>query len=218
MAKAGDEMSYAESLWLFSLLTLAIVAVPGMDMLFVLTNALTGGRQAGLAATSGIMVGGAYHAAWGTLGVALLLRLAPALFSLILLAGAAYMTWIGVTLVRSSIAVGEIDRAPQRSSWTAFRQGLVSCMLNPKAYVFVLAVYPQFVRPQSGDVWLQTAVFGLITVSLQFAVYGGLALVVSAARRLIVSSPRAIVLIGRTAGVLFVVAGPLTAWHGLASR
>jgi threonine/homoserine/homoserine lactone efflux protein len=178
MAKAGDGMSYAESLWLFSLLTLAIVAVPGKDMLFVLTNALTGGRQAGLAATSGIMLGGAYHAAWGTLGVALLLRLAPALFSLILLAGAAYMTWIGLTLVRSSIAVGEIDGAPQRSSWTAFRQSLVSCMLNPKAYVFVLAV----------------------------------------SRRLIVSSPRTIALIGRAAGVLFVFAGPFTAWLGLASR
>jgi threonine/homoserine/homoserine lactone efflux protein len=211
-------MSYTESLWLFSLLTLAIVAVPGMDMLFVLTNTLTGGRHAGLAATSGIMVGGAYHAAWGTVGVALLLRLAPALFTVILLAGAAYMTWIGVTLVRSSIAIAELDGAPQRSNGTAFRQGAVSCMLNPKAYVFVLSVYPQFVRPQIGGVWLQTAVFGLITVLIQFAVYGGLAMAVSTARRLIVSRPEVTALIGRAAGILFVVAGPLTAWHGWATR
>jgi threonine/homoserine/homoserine lactone efflux protein len=211
-------MSYTDSLWVFSLLTLAIVAVPGMDMLFVLTNALTGGRNAGLAATSGIMVGGAYHAAWGTIGVALLLRLAPSLFTVILLAGAAYMTWIGVTLVRSSIAISEFNGGPRRSNWTAFRQGVVSCVLNPKAYVFVLSVYPQFVRPQTGDVWLQTTVFGLITVLIQLAVYGGLAMAVSTARRLIVSRPAVTARIGRAAGLLFVFAGPLTAWHGLASR
>ena len=211
-------MPYAESLWLFALLTFAIIATPGMDMLFVLTNALTGGRQAGLAATSGIMMGGAYHAALGTFGVGLLLRLAPSLLTLILLAGAAYMTWIGMTLLRSSIAVGDLDGAPRRSNWTAFRQGAVSCMLNPKAYVFVLSVYPQFVRTQTGDVWRQTAVFGLITVSLQFAIYGGLALAASHGRRLIVSSPGAMAFIGRAAGILFVAAGPLIACHGWASR
>ena len=211
-------MSYAESLWLFSLLMFGIIAVPGMDMLFVVTNTLTGGRRAGLASLSGIMVGGAYHAALGTLGVGVLLRLAPALFTVILLAGAAYMTWIGVTLVRSSIAIAELDGAPRRSNWTAFRQGAVSCMLNPKAYVFVLSVYPQFVRTQTGDVWLQTAVFGLITVLMQFAIYGGLALAVSTGRRLIVSNPGVTVFIGRAAGFLFVVAGPLTAWHGWTTR
>lgn len=211
-------MSYTESLWLFSLLTLAIVAVPGMDMLFVLANTLTGGRPAGLAATSGIMVGGACHALWGSIGVTLVLKLAPALFTGILLAGAAYMTWIGVTLVRSSIVLGDLDGAPRRSGWLAFRQGAVSCMLNPKAYVFVLSVYPQFVRPQTGGVWLQTAAFGLITVLIQFAVYGGLAIAVGASRRFVVARPGAIALIGRAAGLLFVLAGPLTAWHGLASR
>ena len=211
-------MSYAESLWLFSLLMFGIIAVPGMDMLFVVTNTLTGGRHAGLASLSGIMVGGAYHAALGTLGVGVLLRLAPALFTVIVLAGAAYMTWIGVTLVRSSIAIAELDGAPRRSNWTAFRQGAVSCMLNPKAYVFVLAVYPQFVQTQTGDVWLQTAVFGLITVLMQFAIYGGLALAVSTGRRLIVSNPGVTVFIGRAAGFLFVVAGPLTAWHGWTTR
>jgi threonine/homoserine/homoserine lactone efflux protein len=211
-------MPYAESLWLFAVLTFAIIATPGMDMLFVLTNALTGGRQAGLAATSGIMIGGAYHAALGTLGVGLLLRLAPSLFTAILLAGAAYMTWIGVTLVRSSIAIGRLEGAPRRSNWTAFRQGAVSCMLNPKAYVFVLSVYPQFVRTQTGDVWLQTAAFGLITVALQFAVYGGLAMAVSGGRRLIVANPGATALIGHGAGILFVLAGPWIAWHGWTTR
>ena len=52
-------MTYAENLWLFSLLLAGIIVVPGMDMIFVIANGLTGGRRAGIAATSGIMLGGA---------------------------------------------------------------------------------------------------------------------------------------------------------------
>ena len=52
-------MSYAENLWIFFILLFGIIIVPGMDMLFVLANALTGGRQAGLSATGGVMFGGA---------------------------------------------------------------------------------------------------------------------------------------------------------------
>lgn len=209
-------MLYAGNLWLFTLLVVGIVVVPGMDMLFVLTSALTGGRQTGLAATAGIMLGGAYHTVLGTVGVAMLLRLAPSLFTALLLAGAAYMTWIGATLLKSAIVVGKIGEAPRRSSWVAFRQGLVTCALNPKAYVFVLSVYPQFVQRQFGAVWLQTLIFGAITVSTQLAVYGGLALAASKSRDFLSSSPRTTALIGRGAGLVFVVAGPLTAWHGLA--
>jgi threonine/homoserine/homoserine lactone efflux protein len=211
-------MLYVVNLWLFTLLVVGIVIVPGMDMLFVLTSALTGGRQTGLAATAGIMTGGVYHTVLGTVGIAMLLRLAPSAFTVLLLAGAAYMTWIGVTLLKSSIVLGKIGDAPRRSSWVVFRQGLVTCVLNPKAYVFVLSVYPQFVQRQFGAIWLQTLIFGAITVLTQLAVYGGLALAASQSRQVLSSSPRATALIGRGAGLLFVVAGPLTAWHGWAAQ
>src|SRR5215475_11561517 len=59
MGRWATDMSYAENLWLYFLLLFGIIIVPGMDMLFVLANALTGGRGAGLAATAGIMLGGA---------------------------------------------------------------------------------------------------------------------------------------------------------------
>ena len=59
-------MNYTENLWLFFVLLFGIIAVPGMDMLFVLANALTGGSNRGLAATAGIMLGGAVHTLNGT--------------------------------------------------------------------------------------------------------------------------------------------------------
>ncbi|HLW91788.1 MAG TPA: LysE family translocator [Roseiarcus sp.] len=207
-------MTYAASLWIFFILLFGIIIVPGMDMLFVLANALTGGRRMGLFATAGIMAGGAYHTFLGVLGVGVLLKLAPSLFLILLLAGAAYMAWIGVTLVQSSIVVGPIGAAKSRSPRVAFRQGAITCMLNPKAYLFTLAVYPQFISPAFGPLLAQALILGAMTVLTQLGIYGSVALAAGAGRDFLQSHPNAIILIGRAAGALFIVAAAFTAWHG----
>ncbi len=207
-------MTYAENLWLYAALVFGIVIVPGVDMLFVLANALTGGRRAGLAATAGIMLGGAAHTLFGAVGVGLVLERAPSLFAVMLLAGAAYTAWIGATLLRTSITVGAVGKAPSRSLRVVFRQGLVTCLLNPKAYLFVIAVLPQFMRPQYGLLWGQALTIGAITVLMQLSVYGALALAAGKSRDLLTSRPRATVLVGRAAGVLLIIVAVLTVWHG----
>ena len=207
-------MSYSENLWLFLVLLVGIIAVPGMDMFFVLTNALTGGRRAGLAATGGIMAGGAVHTLFGAVGVGLIAATMPRVFTAMLIAGAAYMAWIGVTLLRSSITVGAIAGAASRSRLVAFRQGAITCLLNPKAYLFVIAVYPQFLKPAYGPLWPQALVMGAMTLLTQLGIYGGLALAAGQSRRFLTSSPRATMLIGRGAGAIFILVAVLTAWHG----
>jgi threonine/homoserine/homoserine lactone efflux protein len=209
-------MSYAQNLWLFLLLLFGIIIVPGMDMMFVLANALTGGRRAGLAATAGIMLGGAAHTLFGATGVGLLLKLAPTLFTIILLAGAGYMAWIGVSLARSAIVVDKVGGTAAQSLWTAFRRGAATCLLNPKAYLFVLSVYPQFLKPQYGALWLQAVVMGGMTLAMQFAIYGGLALAAGRSRDVLVGNPQATIVLGRAAGALLVAIAALTVWHGLA--
>ena len=71
------DMTYSENLWLFFLLLTGIIVVPGMDMVFVLASALSGGRKAGLSATFGIMAGGLVHTLYAALGVGALLSFAP---------------------------------------------------------------------------------------------------------------------------------------------
>ncbi|WP_164066628.1 LysE family translocator, partial [Serratia marcescens] len=78
--------------------------------------------------------------------VGLVLRLVPGLFNLLMLAGAGYIVWIGWSLLRSSLVVGALGSPPPRSPWISFRQGIVTSLLNPKAYLFMLAVYPQFLK------------------------------------------------------------------------
>jgi len=208
-------MGYAENLWLFFILLLGIIIVPGMDMLFVLANSLTGGSNRGLAATGGIMLGGAVHALNGAIGIGLLMHFVPILFKPLLIAGGVYMAFIGYTLMRSSITVGGEGPAGSRSAWKAFRQGAVTCLINPKAYLFIFAVYPQFLKPDYGPLWIQAVIMGAMTVATQFAVYGGLAVTAGRSRDLLIANPRATAFAGRAAGLLLVAVSVFTVWEGL---
>lgn len=208
-------MTYAENLWLFFTLLFGIIVVPGMDMIFVLANSLSRGRTSGLAATSGIMAGGLVHSLYGALGVGLLASLIPVLFTPLLIAGGLYMAWIGVTLMRSSITVDHVGPATSRSHWEAFRRGLVTCLMNPKAYLFMLAIYPQFLRPDFGPLAPQAAIMAAMTAATQLVVYGGLAIAAGRARNLLVGNATATIWMGRIAGLLLVMVSLVTLWGGV---
>ena len=207
-------MSYSENLWLYFLLVSGIVIVPGMDMVFVLASSLSGGRKAGLSATFGIMAGGLVHTLYAALGVGMLLHFAPKLFDALLIVGAAYVAWIGWQLFRSSIVVDTVGSLDRRGLVTRFRQGALTSLMNPKAYLFMLAVFPQFLRPEFGPVWRQALVMLLVTWVTQLAIYGGLALAAARSRDALVASPAATRFIGRAAGVLLVAIAVLTVWRG----
>jgi threonine/homoserine/homoserine lactone efflux protein len=208
-------MSYAENLWLFLLLLTGIVVVPGIDMIYVLASALSGGKRAGLAATAGMMAGGAIHTVSGTLGAAALVAFVPELFTPILLAGAGYMIWIGFSLIRSSITVEAVQAGATRRLSSTFGQALATCLLNPKAYLFVVAVYPQFLRPQYGSLVLQGVVMGIMTMAVQGVVYGSVALAGHGARHALVANPGVTKAIGRGAGLLLIAAALFTLAHEL---
>lgn len=207
-------MTYAENLWLFTLLLAGIITVPGMDMIFVIANGLTGGRRAGMAATSGIMLGGAFHTLFGTVAVATLSTLVPQLAGPMLVIGAAYMIWIGYTLARSAIVIDGIEASKLHRTIRIFTQGLITCLINPKAWLFILAVYPQFMRPEYGPFWRQALVMGALTLLLQATVYGGLALAAARGRDALVSKPEITIWIGRAAGWLLVAVAALMLVEG----
>lgn len=208
-------MTFAENLWLYFLLLVGIVIVPGMDMIFVLANALVGGRRAGLAATAGIMLGGACHTVIAMLAVVTLSKLVPALFEIMLVAGSLYMMWIGWQLVKSTIEVDEVARADSRPLATIFVQGLITCLVNPKAWMFVLAVVPQFMKAEYGPLLPQALVIGAMTVAVQGAIYGGLAFAALQGREALVDNPSTTVWIGRAAGWLLIAVAAVTLWEAV---
>jgi threonine/homoserine/homoserine lactone efflux protein len=206
----GTLMTYTHNLWIFSLLLFGIIIVPGMDMFFVIANALTGGRARGLSATAGVMLGGVFHTIFAAICVGVLTTLPAYVFTAILLAGAAYMAWIGWTLVRSSITVSSLGSTGSTSMRQAFAQGFVTCVLNPKAYMFTLAVYPQFMLAKFGNMLGQALVLGLITIVTQGLVYGGLALAAAKSRDALTGYPAVTTWIGRGAGAVFLTVAAFT--------
>lgn len=203
-------MTYTQNLWIFFLLLFGIIIVPGMDMFFVMANSLIGGRARGMAATAGIMVGGVFHTIFGAFFVGVITQMAPVILQLILFASATYMAWIGYTLLRSAITVSSIGERSAASLQSAFGQGFITCILNPKAYVFVLAVYPQFIQARFGPVWSQALVMGLLTILTQMTIYGGLGIAAAKSRDLLIANPRVTIWIGRCAGAAFILVAALT--------
>lgn len=199
------ELQQTHQLWLYFVLVAGIVILPGMDMAFVMGSALAQGRRAGLAAVAGIVCGGIGHLVMGASGAGLLLLQAPRMYQALLVAGAAYVGWIGLGLWRSGASMGEVPAAgmPRRLGAT-FARACATCLLNPKAYVFMLAVFPQFLRAENGSLRTQAVALGLITAATQATVYGAVALGAARLRRGLDANPAGQRRLGRAVGALLI--------------
>lgn len=206
-------MTHYAQLWLFFALVFGVVILPGLDMAYIMGSALSGGRRAGFAALGGVVVGGVCHVVMTGLGVSLLLRTVPGAFNALLITGALYIAWIGVSLLRSDAAFSVVATGDRPLSAT-FRQGMLTCLLNPKAYLFMLAIFPQFLRPQYGALLAQAAVMWLIIALNQVLVYGGLALAADRARQWLSREPAAGAFVARSVGVLLIGAAMFTGIEG----
>jgi threonine/homoserine/homoserine lactone efflux protein len=150
----------------------------------------------------------------GALGIVAVLQLFPAAFNAVLLAGAVYIAWIGISLLRSQAALNEPARQHARSRTATFRQGLLTSLLNPKAYLFTLAVLPQFLRPEYGDLGAQAVILWLIIAVTQVAIYGGLALAGDRVRLWLADRPVANLWLARGVGALLLATAAYTALQG----
>lgn len=207
-------MTHAPQLWVFFVLVFGVVLLPGMDMAFVLASALTGGRRAGFYAVAGIVTGGAFHVAMATLGLSVVVTLIPGALRALLLVGSLYTAWIGISILRAASVV--LPDAEAVAARVVFRRAAGTNLSNPKAYLFTLAVIPQFVRPQ-GNLWFQALVLWLICAVNQVGIYGTLAVVAGQARSFLFRRPRVLVAVQRTVGVLLLIAAVFTAVSGWGS-
>jgi len=207
-------MDQAAHLWLFFVLVLGTILLPGLDMAFILASALTGGRKSGLTAVAGIGTGGICHVAMGATGLAVLLKVFPSAFNVVLLLGALYVAWIGISLLRSRASFSAVSQSSPRPLSATFQQGVLTSLLNPKAYVFMLAIFPQFFRPEYGRLWVQASVLWLIIAVTQAVVYGSVALLAAQARGRLETNPAVNSALARSVGVTLVLAAMFTGYEG----
>jgi RhtB (resistance to homoserine/threonine) family protein len=133
----------------FTLVALIVTLSPGPDTFLVIGNTLARGVGGGLATVAGIVSGGFVYAALAAFGLAQVLMHSEAAFLAVKLAGAGYLMWLGVGALRASwrragTQATPAPRAAARDRRAAYRQGLLTNVLNPKIAVFYLAFLPQF--------------------------------------------------------------------------
>lgn len=137
----------------FAAAVLVLNATPGVDFLLTVSRTLQAGVRAGVAAALGISTGCAVHALAAAFGLAALLALHPQAFVAVQWAGAAYLAWLGIGMLRQAwrggSAPGDAAPMPSRGVWAEFRTGLLTNLLNPKVAFFFLAFLPPFVPADS---------------------------------------------------------------------
>jgi threonine/homoserine/homoserine lactone efflux protein len=200
-------MSGIHDLWLFVVSGLLLNMTPGVDTLYIVGRATGQGRQAGAIAALGIGAGCIVHTLAAALGLSAILATSATAFMLVKWIGAAYLVYLGVTLLRTR-SHDNASVAPARASLArVFGQGFLTNVLNPKVALFFLAFLPQFIDTDAPHKALAFIVLGVI-----FNVNGTLwnllvAWSASGFGRRLAEGGRAATWLNRTLGGLFVCLG-----------
>jgi len=177
------------NLSLFLLAAVIIAAIPGPGIFYVAARTLSGGRQAGIASTFGTALGGLVHVGAGGIGVSAIILASAQLFTLLKLAGALYLIWLGIRTIREAGNLPQEQTGPIGTK-RAFREGVLVEALNPKTAAFFLAFIPQFLEPAAGYPALQFMTLGLISVTLNTFTDVIVVVAASTARTNLVRRPR----------------------------
>jgi threonine/homoserine/homoserine lactone efflux protein len=157
-------------------------------MLFCLGQGLRSGPRAALAADAGVSVGVLVHALAGGLGLAALVAAWPSAFEVIRWFGVAYLLWVAWRALRDPLG-GGADATPRRAA-RAFRDGLATNLSNPKVLLFMLALLPQFVRPEAGPILPQFLALGAVLSLGALVVNGAVGLMAGGIGGALARSPR----------------------------
>jgi threonine/homoserine/homoserine lactone efflux protein len=163
----------------FLLAGIALNLTPGIDTLYILTRSGRDGHAVGLAAALGISAGGVVHTLAAVLGISAILMTSALAFGVLKYLGATYLVWIGLRMLLSRTTMQQSTETRGRGLGAAFRQGMLTNVLNPKVALFFLAFLPQFVSMHATHLQLGLLLLGLsfigtgMTWSIVLALAGG---------------------------------------------
>ena len=140
--------------------------MPGQDTLYILGRSIGEGRRIGVASALGVSAGSVVHTFAAALGLSAIIATSATAFLAVKLLGAAYLIYLGVRALTTRVVSGVTPRAPgSPGAAAAFRQGLVTNVLNPKVALFFLAFLPQFIDVESSSKIIPFMLLGLTFVA-----------------------------------------------------
>lgn len=148
-----------------ALVSLGMVLTPGPNMIYLVSRSITQGRRAGLISLIGVALGFTVYLTATCLGLTAIFAYVPAAYTVLKLAGAAYLLWLAWNAVKpggtSAFEPRELEIEPPRK---LFAMGLLTCLLNPKIAILYLSLLPQFIDPAMGHVLLQSLALGSVQI------------------------------------------------------
>lgn len=164
-------------LFAFALTALIIEITPGPNMTYLAALSLSSGMRTGFAAVAGIALGLATYGVIAALGLAAVIDGSPVLYGILRWGGVAYLLWLAWETWSSERETSpDATDGPDGEPWIAFRRGLITNWLNPKAAVFYVAVLPEFIRPGAGSVMSQTLTLSAVYVAVATLIHSGIVL------------------------------------------
>jgi len=209
----------AANLLAFALVAIPIILMPGPSVLFVIGRSLSLGKAGGLLSVLGNSLGALVAAVAVALGVGYIVAESVVVFTIVKIAGAAYLIYLGIQAIRhrAAHAAAAVDARPAAPSvLTLLVQGFIVGVSNPKTVVFFIAVLPQFVAYEAGGIPLQLLTLGTLFVAVALITDSVWALLAGVARGWFGRSPRRIETLGATGGVMMIGLGgaSLLVGHG----
>lgn len=150
----------------FFIAAIGMNLLPGSDTFYVIARTVSQGSRAGLASAAGIFSGCLFHITAAAIGLSLLVLKFAFLYQTIKYAGAAYLIYLGISLLRERSASYDLPKPPPAAVWKVYRQGALTNALNPKVALFFLAFLPQFVDRHNPHAGLQIAMLGAIFAAM----------------------------------------------------
>jgi threonine/homoserine/homoserine lactone efflux protein len=197
-----------EASWLlFVVASLALIATPGQDMILVMSRSIAQGAAAGVVTAAGVAVGLLGHTVLATLGLGAILRTSEWLFAALKFAGAAYLLYLGIGLLRTSHGSLAIGKQAVRPLGKLFLDGAFSNLSNPKVAIFYFAFLPQFVSPSARHPTLSVFVLGVAFAVLTFVVKAPVGIFSGALSAWFRSRPSVLTWIYRSSGAILVGLG-----------
>ena len=153
-------LASSEQLIPFLTATAIFAIMPGPALLFSASQTMTHGRAKALMAAAGLHLGGMLHVLAAALGLSAIFTYVPELYTAVKIAGAIYLIWLGIIIIRTPNATSPMVINGGKSAPRLFSEGVIVEVLNPKTALFFIAFLPQFVDPTIGPVWLQLLLLG----------------------------------------------------------
>ena len=200
----------------FILTAVVFIAIPGPSVLFVISRSVVHGSAAGVATVLGNTAGVFAQIVAVAFGIGPLVERSVALFTLLKLAGAAYLIFLGVQAIRHRRSLAAAIGAPTERKTLAriVLDGFTVGVTNPKAIVFYAAIVPQFVDRQAGHIPLQLISLGAIMAVIALLSDSSYALVAGRIRNWLAGSPRRMAALGGTGGLAMIAIGARLALTG----